>query len=124
MKKNDLIKLLASIDGNPEVMLWNGLVGDVTHIEQNVTCTQLTKMSEKYFLRTVENEYRLDNKPITEESIKHSLKCYRKNYKFEFDQFVTQEDIDSKKYLKRNVVVIQPKLTGKTFFDRIGKVKY
>ena len=27
MKKNDLIKKLQQIEGNPEIVLWNGMVG-------------------------------------------------------------------------------------------------
>jgi len=33
MRKNDLIKLPNQIEGNPEVVLWNGYVGDYTNIK-------------------------------------------------------------------------------------------
>ena len=33
MKKNDLIELLNGIKGNPDIVLWNGMVGDYMHIK-------------------------------------------------------------------------------------------
>ena len=32
MKKNELIAKLQAIKGNPEIVLWNGTVGDYQHI--------------------------------------------------------------------------------------------
>lgn len=36
MRKNDLIKMLESIKGNPEIMFWNGIVGDVVPISSKM----------------------------------------------------------------------------------------
>ena len=49
MRKNDLIKILQDIKGNPEVMLWNGLVQDCTHISNKVIPFDLVKMNKNYF---------------------------------------------------------------------------
>ncbi|AXC39087.1 UNVERIFIED_ORG: hypothetical protein [Escherichia phage CMSTMSU] len=33
-EKNDLIKMLQEIDGNPEIVIWNGYVDDYMNIEK------------------------------------------------------------------------------------------
>ena len=38
MRKNDLIELLQSIQGNPEIMFWNDLVGDVVPLAKGAGC--------------------------------------------------------------------------------------
>jgi hypothetical protein len=49
MRKNDLIKLLQEIDGNPEVSLWNGFVGDWMPISKEIEVIELVK-NEKNLL--------------------------------------------------------------------------
>lgn len=48
MRKNDLIELLQSIKGNPEIMFWNGLVGDVVPLTKNIFPIELHKNSLEY----------------------------------------------------------------------------
>ena len=45
MKKNDLIKLLNTIEGNPDVVLWNGFVGDYQDISKELVKDDLLKIS-------------------------------------------------------------------------------
>lgn len=34
MRKNQLIELLQQLKGNPEIVVWNGLVGDIMPIAE------------------------------------------------------------------------------------------
>lgn len=46
MRKNDLIAKLQNIKGNPEVVLWNGFVGDYQHLAEP-TEGDLVKKTER-----------------------------------------------------------------------------
>ena len=62
MRKNDLIKMLESIKGNPEIMLWSNVVGDVVPISSKMEEVELYKDSLEYKQRVYENEYILSLK--------------------------------------------------------------
>lgn len=62
MRKNDLIKMLESIKGNPEIMLWSSLVEDVVPISSKIEEVELYKDSLEYKQRIYENEYILSVK--------------------------------------------------------------
>ena len=50
MRKNDLIKLLQAIEGNPDIVLWNGIVGDYQNISTKLVEGELYKQTfEDYF---------------------------------------------------------------------------
>ena len=51
MKKNKLIELLQAVEGNPEILLWNGYVGDYMDIDKELAERSLVKMT---FLRYIE----------------------------------------------------------------------
>ena len=50
MRKNDLIKLLQTIEGNPEIVLWNGFVGDYQNISPKLVEGDLVKKTLEYYL--------------------------------------------------------------------------
>ena len=49
MRKNDLIKMLKEIKGNPEVVLWNGMVGDWMPVGK-LSESYLTKITKHYWV--------------------------------------------------------------------------
>jgi len=110
MRKSKLIELLNNVPGNPEVVVWNGLVDDIVPIKKLVV-DQMVKESREYLTRChPPNE--------VEELLKQQI--------WEFpNSFVTLEEY-TKHYGKRrkNVIILEPKVTGKTYSDRIGKMYY
>jgi hypothetical protein len=128
MKKNDLIKILVAIEGNPEIVLWNGFVEDVVAIEPKVVTVRLTKMSRDYWFQSVLREEQRDKEDWTFQYTEHEkaaiYKSYNKNVKWELNDFVTYEDIDSGKYLEKYVKVVQSKIKGIRTFDRQGTMSY
>lgn len=60
MRKNKLIELLNEIDGNPEIVTWNGYVGDWMPFNTSAKEINLHRMSKKrrlYYIN-LENQSR------------------------------------------------------------------
>lgn len=95
MRKNDLIKKLQEIEGNPEVVLWNGMVGDYVHIGELVN-SFLVKEEKKHWLEMIRlsrcqdlNDYSYQ---IPEQELKELDKLYSER-QYEMNEYVTTEDI-------------------------------
>ena len=127
MRKNDLIKLLSEIKGNPEVVLWNGFVEDWMPLGQLLE-SNLVKIDKNYFLETRRLEECIEfgnwDHQLSEQSIKDCEKSYNKYHNWEHNQFVTEEDIKQKRYRSKRVVYIEPKKRGIKTFDRLGDIEY
>lgn len=126
MRKNDLIKKLQSIKGNPEVMIWNGIVQDYLPIK-DIVQQELVKESKDYYLEMCRLERCRDLNDWSYQllvSDKYSLLKNYSKFGYEYNEYVTDEDIKEKKYLSKKVMVIDVGKTGKTYYDRIGKIEY
>lgn len=126
MKKNDLIKKLQGIKGNPEVMLWNGIVRDYMPIKGLVQ-QELVKESKEHYLEMCRLELCRDLKDWTyqlPEQVKERLGKYYSKFGYEQNEYVTEQDIKEKKYLSKKVMVLDAKKTGKTYHDHLGKIEY
>lgn len=128
MKKNDLIKLLQSIEGNPDILLWNGTVGDWQDIEKKLSSGDLVRMTKKYWLDTCERQDQRELKDWTyrmpEEEVLELSKRYSKVCKWERNPWATQEDINSENYSLKNVMYLEPKRRNETSYGRGGDVEY
>lgn len=124
MRKNQLIEILKNIKGNPEIMIWNGIVEDVQPIAKEVVECKLYKMSfEGYKERVNLQRVLKDNLP---ELLDDELKALYKKHKigqYEAFNYYPPDDND-KAYNKKTVFVLEPKVTGKTHFDRLGTITY
>jgi hypothetical protein len=129
MKKNDLIEMLSKIDGNPEIKLWNGYVGDYMDLGE-VVPSNIVKMRFEFFLEMCRLEHCMDTGAdrktytFTHEEIVELRKNYKDNYGWEFNEYVTEEDIKSKKYSSKTIMILNAKTRGKKTFDRIGVLEY
>ena len=109
MRKNELIKQLQAIEGNPEVMLWNGLVGDFVPI-RNVGKEKLTKWGKETWMLYVKREDVLyKRQPVSDEDLE---KMYSE-IGYEYNRYVEQEDIEKGLYKQKTIAFIQPKVVGK-----------
>lgn len=133
MRKNDLIKLLESVKGNPEVMLWNGFVEDVVPLSKDYTEETLYKHSKEFLMSALEGEYRRDHDinysiPLSEEAIKtikeKTENAYRNTEYTLPNPFLGFEEYKNWYGRKKSILILQPKLVGKTCFDRIGEINY
>lgn len=127
MRKNDLIKLLQELDGNPEIKLWNGYVCDWMDVKE-LQAGDLVRMSKQHYIRSCELEeqinrkdwgYRLPPEEIADLEKRHSKVCT-----WEVNPYVTQEDIDARRWQNKRVIYINAKLRGESSFDRQGGISY
>ena len=73
MRKDKLIKLLQDIPGNPDVVIWNGLVGDWMDVGELVP-TQLVKESREFVSNALLAEDGLKRQDLTDEQIQQHTK--------------------------------------------------
>ena len=117
MRKNDLIKLLEGIKGNPEVVLWNGHVGDFMHIGK-LSEDFLNKYSKRFYSQLIKTE----DPQRSDEEIE---KLYR-SLEYEYNQFIAEEDCKGSDpmYKKKRIIFIDAKPRGINTFDRLGEISY
>lgn len=127
MRKNDLIKKLQAISGNPEVVLWNGMVGDWMPVGK-LQESYLTRVTKNYYIRSCEMEEQLNRKDFNytlPEDEKQRLEgMYKKVISWEDNQFVTEEDVKAKRHQVKRVLYIDAKKRGVSTFDRLGSIEY
>lgn len=127
MKKNDLIELLNNIRGNPDIMLWNGLVEDFMDIGE-LSETYLVKQTFDHYVAIVELEEKCTRNDLdfhySEEAVKDLRSSYRKYVRWESNSYVTEEDVSSKRYNKKLIIAIDAKRKGCTYVDRLGSIDY
>ncbi len=128
MRKNKLIEVLSSIKGNPEIVLWNGMVGDWMDISPKLVEGDLVRQSFDNYVSHIEFEEKRHlndfNYKLPEKEVEYLKKTYRKHYKWEHNDFVTGEDVSSGRYELKRIVYINAKLRGVSTFDRLGNIDY
>lgn len=129
--------MLESIKGNPEIMLWSSLVGDVVPISSKMEEVELYKDSLEYKQKVYENEYilSLKNGELTDlpdetefyeklKSLRQEAEAAYKKEKYEYRLYMNEKLIKSGTLKKKKVVVMQPRIVGKSSWDRFGEIKY
>jgi hypothetical protein len=126
MRKLKLIELLNNLKGNPEIVLWNGAVGDWMDLSPKLIEGELVKLTFAYFCRAVEGEEKqIDHKfQLTPEVTKEWAASYRKHYTWEVNSCVTSDDITKGIYKAKRVIFINAKSRGVTTWDRLGSISY
>ena len=125
MKKNKLIELLNSIEGNPDIYIWNGFVEDYQDIDPKFSNTKLVKENKEFLKRAISFEYSERGEKVPE-NINEKVNQVYKNYDWKLlSEFESNEDIKlTYGNNVKNVVVLDLKSKGKTYCDRIGAIKY
>lgn len=112
MRKNKLIELLNNIPGNPDIVIWNGFVGDIHHIDSEIVERELVKHTKEYLgLRCSDAEM---------------IDSLYKEQEWDFPNQFVKEDEFQNWYGKRKkkIYILQMKKRDKEFFDRSGKIEY
>lgn len=131
MKKNKLIELLQKIEGNPEIYLWNGFVGDWCDIDGNFIDNELVKETFEHKLSCLEGEWCRDNNTFEiPDDVKISLTTIAEK-QFKAQQWeLPNQWVDSKEFVKwygkhkKRIVIINHKERGKSYWDRMGDMNY
>ena len=124
MRKNELIKLLQGIEGNPEVRLWNPYVEDYNPI-LDVQVDTLYKESASFIFECLkaeiyqrEKRWELTSNEV--ELLEFQAKQIHKEREYGLpNEYVTEEEKD-RWYQKRtkSIIVLSPKKVGKTSYGR------
>lgn len=124
-----MIEMLSKIDGDPDIVLWNGFVGDVVDINPELTGVELVKMSKAEHTKLLRyemcrNHNDMDYVPDAGD-LKVIKESYQKHYsRYELNEFVTPALIDSGAYVKKTNLCMQAKKMNKSTFDRLGTMEY
>ena len=128
MKKSKLIALLNQIKGDPDIVLWNGMVGDWMDVNPKLIEGELVKQSFETAVRMYEFEKKRDKNDfdyvLPQKERDEYKKSWRKHWKWEDNEFVTKDDIASGSYLSKRVVYIDAKKRGVHTWDRLGDIDY
>lgn len=136
MKKNDLIKLLQSIDGNPDIKLWNGYVHDYNDINPELHSVELVKETVEFLYNWRLWDWMKSNNVPDEDNVPQEVKddCMakaRKSHKtrdWEFPNSHVDEESFEKWYGKKRkkLVLILPRERGKISYgtDRGSDIPY
>ena len=129
MRKNELIALLNSIKGNPEIIMWNGYVEDYQPIgsaeEYTLYKEQKSHIAECVLLRKMRDLGTFDNVTLCEQDLA-LVDIIDKGRQWEFpNQFFTEEEVKCVYgNRKKRVVILNAKRRGRTSFDRLGSMCY
>lgn len=127
MKKNDLIKLLEEIKGNPEVVLWNPYVEDYNPVLK-VATDVLYKESLEHIFNMLRAQSHLDysEQGHTEDDLNalyEEAKRIHSKRTYDFpNPFVTEEELHQWYQKKtKKVIIIEPRKVGKTSYGRSSR---
>lgn len=121
MKKNKLIELLQQIEGNPEIVIWNGYVDDYMNISTDVEKITLVKETKSFIYESLVGQWCSENKTfdVPEEvsaKLKQQSEQLFKERSWDFpNNYVTEEEFE-RWYGNKTLTkyVLAPKLRGKT----------
>jgi hypothetical protein len=132
MKKNKLIELLQTIDGNPDIYLWNGYVDDWVDIEPSLVKTEFVKHSKSFVAGLIRLQYmqqvgtfELSKQQEVEVSaiVENSYNTHYKAWDLP-NRFVSDEQFSQWYDKKKVVYLMNAKTKGATYSDRIGAMTY
>lgn len=125
MRKNELINLLFAIEGNPEITLWNGFVGDWMPINNKLGEIELVKENPQHIRDAINWEHHRDGlPPITDDEMAKVIKEHYSKWEMP-NEFVTEDEMFRWYGTKRKkIIVLQAKLRGKSTWDRAGDMSY
>jgi hypothetical protein len=128
MKKSKLIAMLNALPGDPDIKLWNGMVGDWMEISPKLVEQDLVKETLTHWLemcRLAECRDRNDwSYQMPAEKVERLTKNYSNVHSWDINDYVTQEDIQTKRYNVKKVLLMQPKKKGVKTWDRQGTMEY
>ena len=128
MKKSKLIEMLNRLEGDPEIKLWNGMVGDWMDIDRELVPSDLVKQTLEHWLEMCRIDDCRDRRDwdyqLPAEEVVRLKKDYNRVNTWELNPFVTLEDVKEKRYKLKNIYILNAKTKGVKAFDRLGDIDY
>ena len=128
MKKSKLIEMLSKIEGDPDILFWNGYVGDHQDIDNQLVDSQLFKMTLSMYIKSIMYERRQERNDnsyeLSEAEIEDIKKSYKKYIDWESNQFISPEQLGKHMYKGKKVYMMQTKMRGKRACQRANSMEY
>jgi hypothetical protein len=128
MKKSKLIALLNALPGNPDIKLWNGMVGDWMEIDPKLIRQDLVKQSLEHWLEMCRLQDCQDRKDwdyqMPAEEVARLTKNYNKVNQWEMNPYVKLDQVKNKQYKMKPILIMQAKPRGVKTWDRLGNIEY
>ena len=123
MRKNELIKILEGINGNPEVVIWNGHVDDYNNISRDVESIELVKKSREFLEAAINHQRSSEGLGAISDS---EMSDIMQSQEWDLpNRYVADSDMERWYGKKRKrIVVLEPVARGKKYFDRLGAISY
>ena len=122
MRKNELIKILEGISGNPQVVIWNGYVGDYNNISSDVESIELVKNSREFLEAAINHQRSSEGLgPISDSEMSDIMRSQ------EWDLPNSVADSDMERWYgkrRKRIVVLEPVARGKESYGRPGTICY
>ena len=126
-----LIEYLQTFPKTADVMLWNGIVEDMMPIDKDIQTHLLYKQSLSFYKSNMDMDWCVRHKShdIPEDVQAKHLEIAKEHYskaKYEIpNPFVEQEKYaDWYNPKSKKIILLQAKLTGKRYQDRMGSIDY
>ena len=130
MRKNKLIDILNQIDGNPDILLYNGFVDDFMDFNIRTEPCVLVKHTREFFYNNLCHTFQTRNSRLPSEAenqvLLNKAENLSKKEEWEFpNEFVTQDEV-GRWYGNRmkKVFMIEARLRNKKCYDRAGSLEY
>lgn len=126
MRKNKLIALLQNLPGNPDVLVWNGMVEDWMDILPEPVESKLFKDNPQTEKEMIEFDRKKNGNetPVSVEQFEQIKKQIRKS-DWEFpNQYADEEQIKRMYGKPKTVFLLNPKVRKRKVFDRLGTISY
>jgi hypothetical protein len=124
MKKSKLLALLNSIDGDPDILFWNGFVNDWQDIDTKPVFDTLSKPTFNHIKRMVEIERALQRNDHTyklpDDDIAALKSKYTGKYNWEINDYVSDVQVKDKHYKRKTVVFLNAKSRNTSILDRVN----
>lgn len=130
MKKDKLIELLQTIEGNPDIYIWNGYVEDYMDISKDFDEIQTGVESLSFITHNLKSEVveflKRDLTPEEDKNIEIKANELKKSRKREIVSHFLEEDQFKVWYGNsvKTAYLLSPKLRGLSSYGRDGNLKY
>jgi hypothetical protein len=128
MKKSKLIEMLNALPGDPDIKLWNGMVGDWMEVDPVLVEQVIVRETLEHWLEMCRLEECRDRNDwsyqMPAEKVERLTKNYTKVHSWDINDYVTPEDIKAKRYAQKKILLLQAKPKGVKTWDRVGSISY
>ena len=129
MTTAEMIKLLETYPKDTEITIWNGLVGDCVPVGNIDTLVLRKRDADAILMDILMDKSRKDKvfyalSDATAEQIKRAKKLSKEEEWDLPNQFMDDDALGRHYPLKKEVLVLEPIVQGKTYSDRLGSIAY